>query len=79
MKQESRLQGAITKIKFSQDQSFVVSVRSEGAIFIWAIPQDVQDAQVNKEMLAGHDEKSSSYSNIDYSIHKILLFQYWNI
>ena len=51
-----RLPRAITKIKFSLDQFFVVTVESEGAIFIWTTSQDVQDAQVNKEMPAGHDE-----------------------
>ena len=51
---------AITKIKFSQDQFFVVSVESEGAIFIWTTPQD---AQSNKEMPAGHDE---------YQAHKVI-------
>ena len=49
--QEWRLSGAITKIIFIPDQSFAVSVGSEGAIFIWATSQDVQDAQANKEML----------------------------
>ena len=58
-----RLPRAITKIKFSLDQFFVVSVKSESAIFIWTTPQDVQDAQANKEMPAGHDE---------YQAHKII-------
>lgn len=48
--------GAITKIKISPDQSFIVSVGSEGAIFIWATPQDVQDAKANKEMPGHMDE-----------------------
>ena len=63
LKQEWRLPGAITKIKFSPDQSFVVLVGSEGAIFIWTTFQDVQDAQANKEISAGYDE---------YQAHKVV-------
>ena len=60
MKQKWRLLRVISKIKFSSDQSFFVSVGSEGAVFIWTTPQD---AQAYNEMLASYDE---------YQAHKVV-------
>jgi cilia- and flagella-associated protein 52 len=45
--------GAITRIKFSPDQKFIVSVGSEGAIFIWENPKEVQEARADNEMPTG--------------------------
>uniref|UniRef100_A0A7S3J1C9 Cilia- and flagella-associated protein 52 n=1 Tax=Euplotes harpa TaxID=151035 RepID=A0A7S3J1C9_9SPIT len=45
--------GAITKMKFSPDQAFIVSVGSEGAIFIWETPKDVLEAKADKDMPTG--------------------------
>lgn len=36
---------SVTKLKFSPDQRNLVSVGSEGAIFIWTVPQDVFEAR----------------------------------
>ena len=42
--------GSITRIKFSPNQKYIVSVGSEGAIFIWHTPQDVLEAKADSEM-----------------------------
>lgn len=45
--------GAITRIKFSPDQKHIVSVGSEGAIFIWDNPKEVQEAKADNDMPTG--------------------------
>lgn len=45
--------GTITRIKFSPDQKHIVSVGSEGAIFIWENPKEVQEARADNEMPTG--------------------------
>jgi len=42
--------GAITKIQISPDQKTIVSVGTEGAIFIWNTPIDVQHAKPESEL-----------------------------
>ena len=41
---------------FSPDQSFIVSVGTEGAIFIWHVPQEIQDARADNEMPEREEE-----------------------
>lgn len=45
--------GTITRLKFSPDQKFIVSVGTEGAIFIWHNPKEVQDTMADNEMPTG--------------------------
>jgi cilia- and flagella-associated protein 52 len=43
--------GAITKIAIAPNQKFIVSVGTEGAIFMWHTPEAVQDAKANTQMM----------------------------
>lgn len=42
--------GGITKVAISPDQSFIVSVGSEGAIFLWHTPDRVQATKADSDM-----------------------------
>jgi WD40 repeat protein len=42
--------GAITKVKFSPNQEYIVSVGAEGAIFIWTNPEEVRNAKSDNDM-----------------------------
>jgi len=42
--------GGITKVAISPDQSFIVSVGSEGAIFLWHTPDRVQHTKADSDM-----------------------------
>ena len=42
--------GDITKISISPDQKTVVSVGTEGAIFMWHVPQKIYEARADQDM-----------------------------
>lgn len=42
--------GGVTKVAISPDQSFIVSVGSEGAIFLWHTPERVQASKADSDM-----------------------------
>ena len=42
--------GSITRIKLSPDQKTIISVGNEGAIFFWALPEDVLKDVVEPEL-----------------------------
>lgn len=48
--------GTITRIKYSPNQKFIVSVGSEGAIFIWHTPEEVLEAKADNDMPERQDD-----------------------
>ncbi len=42
--------GGVTRVAISPDQSFIVSVGSEGAIFMWNMPSNVLHAKADSDM-----------------------------
>ena len=44
--------GAIQKLVISPDQKWIVSVGSEGAVFIWKTPEDVINSKANYDLPA---------------------------
>eukprot|EP00357_Protocruzia_adherens_P026776 CAMPEP_0115010388 /NCGR_PEP_ID=MMETSP0216-20121206/23287_1 /TAXON_ID=223996 /ORGANISM="Protocruzia adherens, Strain Boccale" /LENGTH=624 /DNA_ID=CAMNT_0002378595 /DNA_START=28 /DNA_END=1902 /DNA_ORIENTATION=- len=49
--------GTLTKIAVSPDQRTIISVGSEGAIFIWEVPEEVQLARADNEMPTLNNDK----------------------
>lgn len=50
--------GGITRIAISPDQRSIISVGSEGAIFIWNMPEEVVNARAENELPTISKEKA---------------------
>lgn len=50
--------GGITRIAISPDQKLIISVGSEGAIFMWKMPESVLNAKADNELPTISKEKA---------------------
>lgn len=60
--------GTITRLQISPDQKTIVSVGSEGAIFIWKMPAEVTHARADNELPTVSKEKYTNNKNAQNNI-----------